>query len=454
MNYQEFLESKKHSQKPSSSELLWSNPSLFGFQEHLVKIAFAESRFAIFADVGLGKTIMQLTWAKNVAIATSKPVLILAPLAVTYQTAREAEKFNIEGVAVSRDGTIQSEVVITNYEQLGKFNPVDFGGVCCDESSILKSFDGQTRTLIIDFMRKIDYRLLCSATPAPNDFIELGSSSEALGVMGSVNMLQRFFRNYRDNCTTKRHFGEAPKWQFRGHAEIPFWQWVSTWSRAVKSPSDLGFDNVGYTLPGLEINYHKVEVKPPEGMLFPLPCVTLAEQRQEVRRTINDRCERSAELIRQHSDPFIVWCNLNDESKLLKELIPDAVEISGSDSDDSKLKKFQSFLSGDSRGLITKPKIGAWGLNFQHCSNMIYFPNHSYEQWYQCVGRCYRYGQKKTVSVDVVYSPGEQRIIDNMNQKADKAKQMYSQLVAQMNNPFHIQKTNTATAQEIPSWLK
>lgn len=453
MDYSEFLRHKQHLAPPVPRELHYTPSKLFKFQSYLVSLALNNTRFGIFADVGMGKTIMQLTWAKNVSIATGKPVMVLAPLAVTFQTEQEAIKFDIDGVAVSRNGEIRSQVVITNYEQLHKFNPLDFGGCVCDESGILKSFDGQIRNAIINFMKRVEYRLICSATPAPNDFIELGSSSEALGIMGQTSMLQKFFRNYRDNCSNRRHFGETPKWQFRGHSEIPFWRWVSTWARAVKKPSDIGFDDTGYDLPELMVNHHKIDVEPPDGMLFSLPCTTLAEQREESKRTIPDRCYYAAQLTKDTGKPYIAWCNRNEEASTLKKMLPDAVEISGADSDDSKLDKFQAFLKGDARGLITKPKIGAWGLNFQHCAHMAYFPNHSYEQWYQCVGRCHRYGQKSKVVVDVIFSPGEQRILDNMIQKSKKADQMYSQLIEQMNSPLTVAKRTVNTTYELPGWI-
>jgi hypothetical protein len=451
-SYEAFLESKRHSKKPKAKELVYAPSQLFDFQRFLVEWSLGEVRSAIFADTGMGKTLMQLTWAKNVNLMTGKPVLVLAPLVVAYQTAKEAEKFGIEGATVSRDGSVPGPIVVTNYEQLSKFSYGDFGGVVCDESGILKSFDGQTRNAIIQFMRKVDYRLLCSATPAPNDYVELGSSAEALGIMGQTTMLSKFFTNGRDNCSERRHYGKAPKWQFRGHSEKPFWQWVSSWARIIRKPSDLGFDDSRYVMPELITNLHKVEAGAPEGMLFALPATRLDEQRKETKRTVRERCERVSELV-NHDQSFLVWCNRNDESLLLKSFIPDAVEVSGSDKDEAKIDKIMAFVNGDVRGLITKPSIGAWGLNFQHCAHMTYFPNHSYEEWYQSIRRCLRYGQQNDVTVDVVYCPGEQKILDNMVQKGRKADQMYAQLVAHMNNPISFGQKQINEVKELPSWL-
>ena len=456
MNYQDFIESKRSSKPPEFRDLEYRPSQLFPFQEYLVSWALGQSRSAIFADTGMGKTLQQLTWAVNVNKFTDKPVLILAPLIVTFQTEKESEKFGIDGVSVSRDGTIKSPIIVTNYEQLPKFDWSDFGGVVCDESGILKSFSGEIRTSIIQFMRKVPYRLLCSATPAPNDFVELGNSSEALGIMGYRDMLSKYFTNGRDNTSERRHYGKAPEWQFRGHSEKPFWKWVSQWSRIVRKPSDLGFADDNYCLPSLNINHLKIEAGAPEGMLFALPAVKLDEQKAETKRTIPERVEMVSHCV-SGNDSFISWCNLNAESSALKKALgDDAVEISGSDKDDDKIAKVKDFVEGNVRGLITKPKIGAWGLNFQHCHHMTYFPNHSYEQWYQSVRRCWRYGQQNDVTVDVVYTPGEQRILDNMIDKTRKAENMYSQLVANMSTSAKIEYSTQSKTQQrevLPSWL-
>ena len=451
--YDEFIESKRHSKKPEFTELAFCPPQMFDFQRHLVEWALGETRSAIFADTGMGKTLMQLTWAENVRRITGKRVLVLAPLIVIYQTVKESQKFGLSGVGISRDGNIDSDIVVTNYEQLDKFSPKDFGGVVCDESGILKSLSGGvTRNAIVAFMKKTPYRLLCSATPAPNDYVELGNSSEALGVMGLTSMQNKYFVNGRDNSSERRHFGKAPKWEFRGHSEVPFWRWVASWAKAIRQPSDIGFSDDGYVLPDPIINHHQIDVAPPPGMLFSLPAKGWSEQRDEIKRTVKERCQKAYELTR-HDQPYICWVNRIDEAKELNRLCEDAVEVSGSDSDEAKVSKIQSFMNGDIRGLITKPSIAAWGLNFQHCAHMTYFPTHSYEEWYQSLRRCHRYGQTKTVVADLVFSPGEQRIIGNMIAKSRKADAMHRQLVALMNNPLQTEQTVHTERQELPSWL-
>ena len=396
---------------------------------------------------------MQLSWAENIARHTDKPVLILTPLAVAPQTVREAHKFGIDA-SHSRNGEVSGRVVVSNYERLCKFNPSDFAGVVCDESSILKSFDGSRSQEITAFMLKMPYRLLATATAAPNDYIELGTSSEALGYMGHMDMLNKFFKNDQNNSATRRMYGEAPKWRFKGHSEIPFWRWVTSWARAMRRPSDLGFDDGRMILPPITERVIDVPItEPPPDMLFVIPARDLREQRAERKRTVGQRCDMAAELAKG-SAPAIVWCHMNEEGDTLEELIPDSVQVSGSDDDEKKEEKFERFLSGSARVLITKPKIGAWGLNFQHCASVVYFPSHSYEQYYQAVRRCYRFGQTKTVDVAIVATEGEARVMANLKRKAESAAVMFDNLVKEMNNAVSIDRRNDYTkTQEIPSWL-
>lgn len=431
---------------------LWMPDFLFDFQRALVEWATRKGRDAIFADCGLGKTPMQLVWAENVVRHTNKPVLILTPLAVSSQTVREAEKFGVE-CRRSPDGAAYPGINITNYERLHYFNAHDFAGVVCDESSILKSFDGVRRSEITEFMRKLPYRLLCTATAAPNDYIELGTSSEALGYLGHVDMLNRFFKNDMNNSATGRAYGEVLKWRFKGHAEDPFWRWVCSWARAARRPSDLGFDDGRFILPQLIETQHVVEARTlPDGTLFALPAVGMKEQRDERRRTIAERCEKVASLLRD--EPALIWCHLNPEGDLLERIIPDAVQVSGADSDDAKEEKFSGFASGAIKYLITKPKIGAWGLNFQHCAHLTFFPSHSFEQYYQGVRRCWRFGQKRPVRVDVVTTEGEREVMANLQRKAAAADKMFSRLVARMNEQLHIERTTQFHEQErVPAWL-
>ncbi|MDE2232975.1 MAG: helicase [Patescibacteria group bacterium] len=453
MTYAEFLEKRSQLAGGDGFKPVYIPDYLFDFQKALVDWSLTQGRSAIFADCGLGKTPMQLVWADNVVRHTNKPVLILAPLAVSAQTLREAEKFDID-CERSRDGHYTKKIVITNYEKLHLFDWKSFAGVVCDESSILKSFDGSYRQEITDFMRKVPYRLLATATAAPNDYTELGTSSEALGQLGFIDMLNRFFKNDQNNSSTRRLFGEAPKWRFKGHSELPFWRWVTSWARAIRKPSDLGFEDDGFILPDLRESEHLIKsTVPADGLLFDVPAATLPEQRAEKKRTISERCNYAADLIK-HSDPAIVWCQLNDEGDTLEEIIPDAVQISGSDRDEKKEESFLSFINGEIRVLITKPKIGAWGLNFQHCNHIVYFPSHSYEQYYQAVRRCWRFGQKRDVTVDIVLTEGEKLIMKNLQRKSDQAARMFDNLVSEMQNTLRIHKRPAFTnKEEVPQWL-
>jgi len=454
MDYTDFLDRKTQGGADSGFSPLWIPDFLFDFQLDLVEWAITKGRAAILADCGLGKTAMGLTWASNVARKTGKPVLYLTPLAVGAQTVREAEKFGIDARHV-RDGSSNGHIIVTNYEKLHMFNPADFGGVVCDESSILKSFNGTRKTEITAFMRKTPYRLLQTATAAPNDFIELGTSSEALGYLGYMDMLNKFFKNDLNNSAQGRMGGQVIKWRLKGHAEIPFWRWVCSWARSVRKPSDIGFDDSAFILPPLTEIEHVVEANTlGDGMLFAMPAHGLQERREEMRRTITERCEKAASLVNGTGQPALVWCNLNDEGDLLEKLIPDAVQVSGSDSDDRKESKLEAFARGESRVLITKPKIGAWGLNFQHCNHVTYFPSDSFEQYYQSVRRCWRFGQQRPVTVDLITTEGGDSILKNMKRKSDQADAMFSNLVNQMNNAIAIDRKNNMTNNlELPKWL-
>lgn len=452
--YGEFLESKAQLEGNHGFSPVWMPEFLFDFQAALVEWATMKGRAAIFADCGLGKTAMELVWSENVVRKTSGRVLLLTPLAVTAQIASDAEKFGIRAT-VSRNGVAHDGITITNYEKLHLFNPADFAGVACDESSILKSYDGKTKTAITAFMRKMAYRLLATATAAPNDFIELGTSSEALGYLGYMDMLNKFFRNDLNNSAQGRIGGEVIKWRLKGHAELPFWRWVCSWARAVRRPSDLGFDDTRFILPPLVEREHLVDVSEvAEGMLFALPAVGLKEQRQERRRSLQERCERVAELVNHTGQPALVWCHLNDESEALESLIPDAQQVTGSMSDDDKESRLLAFAAGDIRVLVTKPSIGAWGLNYQHCNHVTFFPSHSFEQYYQGVRRCWRFGQKRPVTVDIVTTEGERGVLANLQRKSEQAERMFSNLVAEMNAAIAIDRASKFTTQmEVPSWL-
>jgi len=453
-DYLSFLEKKAQIGGNHGFEPIDMPSWMFDFQQSLTAWALRKGRSAIFADCGLGKTVIELVWADNVVKHTGKRVLLLTPLAVTYQIAKDAEKFGIDA-RVSRDGTAYAGITIANYEKLHLFNADDFVGVACDESSILKSFNGATRGAITAFSRKMPYRLLATATAAPNDFTELGTSSEALGYLGHMDMLSRFFKNNLNNCSTGRFAGESVKWRLKGHAEIPFWRWVCSWARAIRRPSDIGFDDARFVLPDLREVEHVVDIDTcADGMLFSLPAVGLSEQREERRRTLDERCARVADLVNPTGQPAIVWCQMNDEGDTLERMIPDAVQVSGADSDDKKEGKLLDFAEGRARVLITKPKIGAWGLNYQHCNHVTFFPSHSFEQYYQGVRRCWRFGQQRPVTVDIVTTEGERGVLRNLQRKSEQADKMFSNLVAQMNASMAIDSAaQFSKKQELPQWL-
>jgi hypothetical protein len=466
MNYTDFIESKTHFGDNMGIKPIHLSDKLFDFQRHLVEWSLIKGRSAIFADCGLGKTFIELVWSDNIVRHTNKPVLNLTPLAVAGQTVNEAEKFGIEAER-SRDGKFSSgaKTIVTNYDRLHYFDPNDFSGIVCDESSILKNFDGATKAAVTEFARKMPYRLLGTATAAPNDYIELGTSSEALGVMGYIDMLKMFFKAegnvYAQGGNggggarrfAKGNFGG--KFRFRGHSQKDFWRWVCSWARAVQKPSDLGFDDGNFKLPKLITNQHVVSARQTNpDFLFDMPAVGLQEQRAERRRSLSERCEVAANIINNKTGPSIAWCHLNDEGDLLTSLIPDAVQVSGSDTDERKEEVFESFSSGKIRVLVSKPVIAGLGLNWQHCNHQTFFPSHSFEQWYQAVRRCWRYGQKRDVTVDVISSEGEADVLKNLQRKSDAAAQMFSQLVDLMNDELKVNKTRHETKQPvIPSWL-
>jgi hypothetical protein len=453
-DYAAFLREKSQAGSDSGFAPLWLPDFLFDYQHALTDWSIRKGRAAKLADCGLGKTPMGLVWASNVARKTGRPTLYLTPLSVAPQTVDEAEKFGVEA-RQSRDGSSHGHVVVANYERLHHFQASDFGGVVCDESSILKNFAGERRGQITQFMRKVPYRLLQTATAAPNDYIELGTSSEALGYLGHMDMLTRFFRNDMGNSATGRNHGNTMKWRLKGHAEEPFWRWVCSWARAMRRPSDLGFSNERFRLPPLNEVENIVEASThAEGKLFAMPAADLREQREERRRTLRERCEKVAQLVNDTGKPALVWCHLNEEGDQLERLIPGALQVSGSDSDDAKEERLTAFARNQARVLITKPKIGAWGLNLQHCDHVVYFPSHSFEQYYQAVRRCWRFGQKSPVRVDIVATEGERGVMRNLQRKAEQADAMFSRLVAEMNRALSIDRGTTATNSiEVPQWL-
>lgn len=445
ITYHEFLERKTQLADASGFDSLWLPDFLFDFQKSLCDWAIRKGRAAIFADCGLGKTPMQLVWAENVRRHTSKPVLIITPLAVGAQTCREADKFGIEAEQ-SRDGHVAKNITVTNYERLHYFNPDDFAGCACDESSILKNYAGATRNAVIEFLHGIPYRLLCSATPSPNDYTELGNSVEALGVMRRVEMLSMFF--VHDG-------GETAKWRLKKHGQKPFWRFVASWARAVKFPSDLGFENGDFILPELRMDQHTLKSNPMDGYLFPLVAMTLDEQRNERRQTIEQRCGMVADIANASNDFFIAWCSLNNESKFLKKHISGAVEITGSQSDDEKAEKMLAFSNGEIRCIVTKPGICGHGMNWQHCNQMSFFPSHSHEEFYQCTRRCWRFGQTRPVNIHIVTTEAESAVLQNLMAKERASEAMFAQIVENMRGFYSIEKSLYTPSKEIitPSWL-
>jgi len=454
-DFDSFIQEKAQLEGDFGFEPEFIPDSLFPFQKDLMRWAINKGRGGIFADCGLGKTLMEIVWAENVSRHTGKPVLILTPLAVAHQFVKEAKKFGLD-VYHSRDGKIQSSVVVANYERLHYFKADDFAATVCDESSILKNFDGVRKADITDFMRKQPYRLLGTATASPNDYTELGTSSEALGYLGYMDMLHKFFTNKQRTAKQMRgRFGSDDEWRFKGHAEQWFWRWVASWARAVRKPSDLGHDDGDFVLPELIVNEHIIDpATAPQGMLFALPAIGLNEQRKERSRTYLERCQYAADIINAKEGASIAWCSLDKEGDRLEKIIDGAVQVSGKDSYEAKEEKFTAFSEGEVKCLVTKPKIGAWGMNWQHCSHMTYFPTNSYEQYYQSVRRSWRFGQDNDVTIDIVATSGEKPVIENMKKKQEQADTMFSELVSHMRDAIDIQRLHTYTKElELPSWL-
>lgn len=454
MSYAALIERKAQADQNSGFDPLWLPDSLYDFQHSLTEWAIRKGRAALFEDCGMGKTIQQLVWAQNVVQQTNRPVLLLTPLAVGRQTIAEAEKFGID--AVKSEAVSKPRIYVANYERISHYSPSEFAGIVGDESSSIKAFAGQRRKDVTRFMNKLQYRLLCTATAAPNDHTELGTSSEALGELGLQDMLTKFFKNEQNTGAAAKNssnFGVLVKWRLKGHAHDAFWRWVCSWARALRMPSDLGFDDSRFVLPPLKHFEHiiKARTKAP-GMLFDLPANGLKEQREEARRTIVERCEMAAKIADQKKQ-VLLWCHLNKEGDTLAEMIPDSVQISGADSIEKKEEALIGFATGQIRALVTKPKIGAFGLNLQNCSEMVFFPSHSFEQYYQGIRRCWRFGQKKTVNVHIVATEGGMGVLKNIKRKADLADQMFSRLVEHMNNALGIKQKNEFTKRmERPEW--
>lgn len=426
MNYHEFLARKKFSDPLTGHEPGPIDQVLFDFQRDIVRWAIRRGRAAIFADCGLGKTLMQLEWAKHVNAHTGGDVLILAPLAVSAQTAREARNMLGLDVAIcASHDEIKPGTNITNYEKLHNFDPDHFAGVVLDESSIIKHHTSKTRDQLLASFSQTPYRLACTATPSPNDYMELGNHSEFLGVMTRSEMLSMFF--IHDG-------GDTSKWRLKGHAENEFWKWLCSWAVMVRRPSDLGYDNDGFTLPPINYHGHVIPAeRPSNGMLFAMPALDLVARRNARRDTVEARCRLAADLVNTSSEPWVVWCDLNVESEMLKRLIPDAVEVKGSDDAKHKEDAMIGFADGKYRVMDSKASIAGFGMNWQHCNNMAFVGlSDSFESYYQATRRCWRFGQKKPVNVHVITSELEGAVVRNILRKEADAQRMAEQMVEHM----------------------
>lgn len=443
-NYQNFLAKKSVRNPKQGFKPLWIPDCLFPFQRPLVSWAIQEGRCALLESCGMGKSVQELVWAENVIRYTNGNILFLTPLSVGQQMVREGEKFGIKTTR-TKNGRVYKGINITNYQQLHKYSPSDFVAVVADECSVMKDFSTKTRKLLTQFLLDIPYRLICTATPAPNDFMELGSYSEALGIMPRNQMLGMFFTN--DGETTQ-------KWRLKGHAKVRFWQWMASWARAVRMPSDIGFDDGDFKLPPLNINKVIVKSDGPRKGFLPEIAKTLREQRKERKLSLERRCAKAAELLPKDK-PGIGWVHFNPEGDLLTDMISGAVQVTGSDSDEKKEETLNAFSCGQIRTLITKPSIAGFGLNWQHCCNVTYFPSFSHEKFYQAIRRSYRFGQKETVNCYLIYTEAEASITSNMLRKERQCDELYAGIVRHINDAVKLQnnKGDCKESLEIPSWL-
>ena len=441
--YTEFIKSKAKSDEMFGFEPISLGEDMFPFQRHLTEWSIRKGRCSLFEDCGLGKTYQEEVWADNVVRHENKAVLILTPLAVGPQMVKEGEKFGIEVRQIKDCKVWKKGINVCNYERLHLLDPDDWAGVVCDESGILKHSTSKTRNRVNAFLSRVKYRLLATATPSPNDFVELGNSSEVLGVMGYQQMLGMFFSNGGE---------DTQSWVLKGHAKKRFWRWVCTWARALRKPSDLGYSDDGFVLPELKVVQHVVKSPEPEFGFGLDEAATLDDQRIERKATLRERCEKVAEIVPK-KDFCVVWCHLNSEGVLLERLIPGSVQVAGKD--EEKEERFAAFAAGQIKTLITKPKMGGWGLNWQHCNRMTTFPSHSYESFYQSIRRCWRFGQKRPVTVDVVSSRAESRVVRGMDRKERQMNEMFSSLVSAMNE-YQLdgkKQSNEELKLRFPKWL-
>lgn len=458
IDYENFLKGKSIVDSPDGFmiELEDLNPMLFDWQKVLTQWALMRGRAALFEDCGLGKTPQQLVWAYHVSKRMDAPVVILAPLAVAQQTKREGDKFGVKVHISTSQRDIKNGINVTNYEKLHKYDPSKFAGVVCDESSILKHFTAVTRTEIIEAFCDTPFRLACTATPAPNDYSELGNHAEYLGIMSRSEMLSTFFVNDTSDTGT---------WRLRGHVrENVFWKWLSSWAVMMTKPSDLEFDDDGFILP--EIRYHehilKAEGKPITGF-FHMPVTDLNDRRRVRRESQDNRCHVVADLINATNEGWVVWCNLNSEGEQLTELVDEAVEVAGRHSEEVKVDRLAGFANGKYRRLVTKPKMAGLGMNFQICHNAAFVGlNDSWEQLYQAIRRIWRFGQDQEVDIHIFMDEREGPILRNIKEKDDRARRMIENMVRHTKELTKIELTKTHREtddyfpeidMEVPMWL-
>lgn len=460
MTYAEFLQSKHRKVVSSGFEKPRENMNqhMFDWQKDIAYWALKKGRAALFEDCGLGKTLQQLEWAQSVCDYTERPVLIVAPLAVAEQTKHEGEKFGYQVSVCRTQNDVLDGINITNYEMLSHFDASKFTGVVLDESSILKNYTSKTRTQIIEMFHDTPYKLSCTATPSPNDYMELGNQAEFLGVMSRTEMLATYFIHDGSNTS---------KWRLKGHAEDRFWSWVAEWAVVLTSPADLGYSGEGYNLPQLNTVEHLVEpgTKSMDGnlTLFTKTAQTLSERREARRNSLDERCEEAAEIVKTDAGQWLVWCDLNDESSKLKSLIPGAVEIRGSDTPQDKADRLRGFTDDSIRVLVTKPSIAGFGLNWQGCHNMIFVGlSDSYEMMYQAIRRCYRFGQANTVNVHIVTSTAEGAVRENIERKDRQRADMTAEMVRHTKEILRkeirgttrdVIEYNPQVEMKIPAWL-
>lgn len=455
--YEEFLRRKRTVAPSVGIDPGALNPMLFAFQRDIVGWSLRKGRAAIWADCGLGKTPMALEWARRVCDETDGRVLIMTPLAVAAQFVREGEKFGVPVTHVREDDDVVDGLNVTNYERLHKFDLSQFSGVVADESSILKDYTSSTRNAIIDGFRETPYRLACTATPAPNDFVELGNHAEFLGVMTRTEMLSMFF--VHDG-------GSTQDWRLKGHARRDFWRWIASWAVAIRRPSDLGYDDAGYVLPQLRVTPVVVDadVAPEQGQLFKLDARTLSDQREARNLSLEPRVAAAATIVNaEPSEPWLIWCDLNAESKSLASAIANAVEVTGSDDPAVKESRIAGFTAGDVRVLVSKPSIAGWGVNWQHCARVVFVGlSHSFEAYYQAIRRTWRFGQSREVECYVVTSSLEGEVVKSLDVKRAAAETMHEELVGYMADITKAELGSTVRTQDeyhpavvmtIPKWV-